>query len=77
MNWVATVPHGLPRDLLRFSDRPGKYLAFLGRMSPEKGPDAAIEIALRAGIPLKMAAKVDAIDVVTVRQAVAISLDKE
>jgi glycosyltransferase involved in cell wall biosynthesis len=62
MNWVATVPHGLPRDLLPFSDRTGNYLAFLGRISPEKGPDTAIEVALRAGIPLKIAAKVDTVD---------------
>jgi glycosyltransferase involved in cell wall biosynthesis len=62
LNWVATVAHGLPRDLLGFSSGPGKYLAFLGRMSPEKGPDIAIETAKRAGIPLKMAAKVDAAD---------------
>jgi glycosyltransferase involved in cell wall biosynthesis len=62
MNWVATVPHGLPRDLLRFSDRTGKYLAFLGRISPEKGPDTAIDVALRTGIPLRIAAKVDPVD---------------
>ena len=62
MNWQATVYHGLPRDLLRLGAGQGKYLAFLGRMSPEKGPDLAIEIARKAGIPLKMAAKVDALD---------------
>lgn len=62
MNWVSTVYHGLPRDLLKFSAEPGKYLAFLGRIAPEKRPDLAIEIALRAGIPLKMAAKVDPAD---------------
>jgi glycosyltransferase involved in cell wall biosynthesis len=59
MNWVGTVYHGLPRNLLRYNPKPGKYLAFLGRMSREKGPDVAIEVAQRAGIPLKMAAKVD------------------
>ncbi len=62
MNWVDTIYHGLPRDLLRFSPGPGKYLAFLGRISPEKRPDLAIEVARRVGIPLKIAAKVDAVD---------------
>jgi glycosyltransferase involved in cell wall biosynthesis len=62
MNWVATVYHGLPRDLLRFSPGPGKYLAFLGRISPEKRPDIAIDVARRAGIPFKIAAKVDVVD---------------
>jgi glycosyltransferase involved in cell wall biosynthesis len=62
-NWVGTVYHGLPRDLLPFQAKPsGGYLAFLGRISPEKGPDRAIEIAARAGMPLKIAAKVDRVD---------------
>ncbi len=61
-NWVGTVYHGLPGDLLRFRPGPGSYLAFLGRISPEKRPDRAIEIARRAGIPLKIAAKVDKAD---------------
>jgi glycosyltransferase involved in cell wall biosynthesis len=60
--WLATIPHGLPPDLHRPHDRPGSYLAFLGRISPEKGPDRAIRIARQAGIPLKMAAKVDKAD---------------
>ncbi|MCK8786554.1 glycosyltransferase family 4 protein [Roseomonas sp. NAR14] len=63
VNWVGTVPHGLPGDLLPF--RPtgeGGYLAFLGRISPEKRPDRAIEIAARTGLPLKIAAKVDKAD---------------
>ncbi len=59
LNWVRTIYHGLPRDLLRFSPKAGDYLAFLGRISPEKRPDLAIEIARRAGVPLKIAAKVD------------------
>lgn len=59
LNWQATVYHGLPRDALRFSPRRGSYLAFLGRVSPEKGPHIAIEIARRAGMPLKLAAKID------------------
>jgi len=63
-NWIATVPHGFPDDLHRYCAQPaGNYFAFLGRMSPEKRPDVAIKLALRAGIPLKIAAKVDAVDV--------------
>jgi glycosyltransferase involved in cell wall biosynthesis len=59
-NWAATVQHGLPMKQFRFSPAPhGGYLAFLGRVSPEKGPIRAIEIARAAGIPLKIAAKVD------------------
>jgi glycosyltransferase involved in cell wall biosynthesis len=60
-NWCGTVLHGLP-DYLRPGDGDGRYLAFLGRISPEKGPDRAIAIACRAGMPLRMAAKVDRID---------------
>jgi glycosyltransferase involved in cell wall biosynthesis len=56
------VHHGLPARQLRFQPDPGKYLAFLGRIAPEKRPDLAIEIARRAGLPLKIAAKVDAVD---------------
>jgi len=59
VDWVGTVYHGLPPGLHHFRDQPGKYLAFLGRISPEKQPDQAIEIARRAGMPLKIAAKVD------------------
>lgn len=63
-NWLATVPHGLPGNKFVFCERPRQgYLAFLGRISPEKRPDVAISIARRAGIPLKIAAKVDAADV--------------
>jgi glycosyltransferase involved in cell wall biosynthesis len=62
MNWVGTVYHGLPRNLLKFRSEPGNYLAFLGRLSPEKRPDLAIEIARRSGIPLKIAAKIDRAD---------------
>jgi len=61
-NWSGTVPHGLPRNLHRLGDGSGGYLGFLGRISPEKAPDRAIEIARRAGLPLKIAAKVDAAD---------------
>jgi len=48
-NWLATIPHGLPTKLLRFSRERGQYLAFLGRMSPEKRPDRAIRIAHQGG----------------------------
>jgi glycosyltransferase involved in cell wall biosynthesis len=61
-NWQGTVYHGLPEDLYRFRERPGRYLAFLGRISPEKRVDRAIEIALRTGLPLRIAAKVDRAD---------------
>jgi glycosyltransferase involved in cell wall biosynthesis len=61
-NWYGTVLHGLPRDLHRVENGNGGYLAFLGRISPEKGPDRAIEIARRAGVPLQIAAKVDPVD---------------
>lgn len=63
LNWAGNVHHGLPRDLLPFNSEPaGDYLAFLGRISPEKRPDRAIEIAARAGMKLKIAAKVDKVD---------------
>ena len=61
-NFVATIQHGLPPDLHRPSFEKGSYLAFLGRISPEKRPDRAIRIARAAGIPLKIAAKVDKVD---------------
>jgi glycosyltransferase involved in cell wall biosynthesis len=62
INWQGTVHHGMPEDTFvpRFGS--GNYLAFLGRISPEKGADHAIEIAQRAGMPLKIAAKVDRTD---------------
>lgn len=61
-NWAATVHHGLPEALYRFRAGSGDYLAFLGRISPEKRPDRAIRIARSAGIALKIAAKVDRAD---------------
>lgn len=57
-NWVGTVHHGLPMEQFRFNSKPGNYLAFLGRIAPEKRPDIAIAIAQKTGIPLKIAAKV-------------------
>jgi glycosyltransferase involved in cell wall biosynthesis len=62
LNWQQTVYHGLPVDSLKFHAQPGKYLAFLGRTSPEKGLDQAIAIARQAGIELKIAAKIDRAD---------------
>lgn len=61
-NWVGTVHHGLPERLYKPQERPGKYLAFLGRISPEKRVDRAIEIAKRVGMPIRIAAKIDAVD---------------
>jgi glycosyltransferase involved in cell wall biosynthesis len=61
-NFVATIHHGIPANLHRPSFEQGSYLAFLGRISPEKRPDRAIRIARAAGIPLKIAAKVDKVD---------------
>jgi glycosyltransferase involved in cell wall biosynthesis len=61
-NWVGTVYHGLPEDLYRYQAEPGKYFAFIGRISPEKRVDRAIRIALKAEVPLLIAAKVDKVD---------------
>ncbi len=61
-NYISTVHHGLPDNLLTPQPGPKDYLAFLGRIAPEKGPDRAIRIARACGIPLKMAAKVDRTD---------------
>lgn len=62
INWIGNVYHGLRADLFKANLDEGKYLAFLGRISPEKGLDAAIAIAKLAGIPLKIAAKIDKAD---------------
>ncbi|HJU06629.1 MAG TPA: glycosyltransferase family 4 protein [Nitrospiraceae bacterium] len=61
-NWKTTVYHGIPERLYSIHAQPGAYLAFLGRISPEKGPEAAIQVAKRAGLPLRIAAKVDPVD---------------
>lgn len=61
-NWRGTVYHGLPPDLFTAGNGSGGYLAFVGRFSPEKGPDAAIEIARRVRMPLKLAAKLEEVD---------------
>ena len=62
VNWIGTVYHGLPVADLTLQDGQGKYFAFLGRISPEKGVDKAIEIAKRTGIKIKIAAKIDKAD---------------
>jgi glycosyltransferase involved in cell wall biosynthesis len=75
VNWQGTVHHGLPHDLLRGRHRPGDYLAFLGRISPEKRVDRAIEIAARLHMPLRIAAKVDAADTAYFHQQIEPLLD--
>lgn len=61
-NFIGTVYHGLPQNLFSAGKGDGGYLAFLGRISPEKGCDRAIEMAITAGLPLKIAAKIDKAD---------------
>jgi glycosyltransferase involved in cell wall biosynthesis len=76
LNWLGTVPHGLPLDLHRFTPRPATgYLAFLGRICPEKRPDRAIEIAQRTGLELRIAAKVDPADRAYFKSAIEPLLD--
>lgn len=74
--WAATVQHGIPMRQFEFSPAPaGGYLAFLGRISPEKGPERAIALARAAGIPLKIAAKIDPVDHGYFEQRIAPLLD--
>jgi glycosyltransferase involved in cell wall biosynthesis len=61
-HWCATVHHGLPTDLYRLNPEPGRYFAFVGRVSPEKRIDRAIEIAIACDTPLRIAAKIDPAD---------------
>ncbi|MBI5643999.1 MAG: glycosyltransferase family 4 protein [Deltaproteobacteria bacterium] len=61
-NWAGTVYHGVPGGLYKFHEKPGDYLVYVGRVSPEKKVDSAIEIANLSGVPLKIAAKVDNAD---------------
>jgi glycosyltransferase involved in cell wall biosynthesis len=61
-NWQGTVYHGLPADLYDFNETPGDYLAFMGRISPEKRVDRALRIARRARMKIRIAAKVDDVD---------------
>jgi glycosyltransferase involved in cell wall biosynthesis len=76
-NFAATIHHGLPEDLYTPTYHPrGGYLAFIGRISPEKRPDRAIRLAQALGIPLKIAAKVDKADDVYFREKIAPLLDQ-
>ncbi len=59
LNWMGTVYHGLPLDLYHFNRKGGDYLVFIGNVSPEKRIDRAIEIAIKAGIKIRIAAKID------------------
>jgi glycosyltransferase involved in cell wall biosynthesis len=61
-NWAGTVLHGLPTDLLDYSPKSSGYFAFMGRISPEKRVDRAIDIATTLGMPLRIAAKIDGAD---------------
>jgi len=74
-NWAGTVHHGMDSDIYRLSQRSDGYLAFLGRISPEKRPDRAIAIAKRLGRRLKIAAKVDAADAAYFRNEIEPLLD--
>jgi glycosyltransferase involved in cell wall biosynthesis len=62
VRWLATIPHGLPPDHFSAQEHPGSYLAFLGRISPEKRVDLAIQIAREAGMTIRIAAKIDPAD---------------
>ena len=76
-NFAATIHHGLPEDLYAPTYHPrGGYLAFIGRISPEKRPDRAIRLAQALGIPLKIAAKVDKVDDAYFREKIAPLLDQ-
>ncbi|MGA9865270.1 MAG: glycosyltransferase family 4 protein [Acetobacteraceae bacterium] len=74
-NFVQTIYHGLPLDLLTPQPVKPSYLAFLGRISPEKSPDVAIRIARRAGIPIKIAAKIDRVDEAYYRERIRPMID--
>jgi glycosyltransferase involved in cell wall biosynthesis len=74
-NYAATVYHGLPSDLLRPNYAPEGYLAFLGRICPEKGPETAIHLAREVGLPLKIAAKIGRADRVYFRRTIEPLID--
>jgi glycosyltransferase involved in cell wall biosynthesis len=74
-NWAETVHHGLPRNLYQFHPQPQDYFAFVGRISPEKRCDRAIEIAIACNTPLRIAAKVDSADSVYFEQKIEPMLD--
>jgi len=75
-DWRGTVAHGLPTHLYRLYEKKENYLAFLGRVSPEKRLDRAIQIARRVGIPLKVAAKVDKADTEYYQEVIRPQLEK-
>jgi glycosyltransferase involved in cell wall biosynthesis len=75
VNWVGNIPHGLPAEQNKLNVAGGNYLAFLGRICRDKRPDRAIEIAKRAGLPLRIAAKVDPADTEYFEQVIKPSLD--
>ncbi len=75
LHWLATGHHGLDIGSYPYGEQPGSYLLFVGRISPEKGPDRAIAIAKACGIPLKIAAKVDPKDRAFFNQVVRPQLD--
>ena len=75
LQWQGTVYYGVPNDLYTFRDTPGTYLAFLGRISPEKGVEHAIAIARHVGMPLKIVAKVDRVDRVYFQEVIRPLLD--
>jgi glycosyltransferase involved in cell wall biosynthesis len=74
-NWLGTVYHGLPTQSLRPSFKQGNYLAFLGRLTADKGPEAAIRIAKRAGLPLRIAAKIPRADMRYFAEKIAPQVD--
>lgn len=74
-NWSQTVYHGLPEDLYKFHPEPGEYFAFVGRLSPEKRVDRAIEIAIACNTPLVIAAKIDKADEAYVEREIRSKLD--
>ncbi|HYZ23736.1 MAG TPA: glycosyltransferase family 4 protein [Rhodopila sp.] len=74
-NWCGTVYHGLPADQFRPSYEPGSYLAFLGRLTAEKGPEDAVRIARAAGMPLRIAAKVPRGETVYFKQHIEPQID--
>ena len=76
-NWLATIQHGLPPDLFRPAYDRGSYLAFLGRLTPDKGPEAAIRIARAAGMPLRIAAKIPRAETAYFKKHIEPHVDKE
>jgi glycosyltransferase involved in cell wall biosynthesis len=75
LNWQGSVHNGVPLNLYRLREQPGEYLAFLGRISPEKRVDRAIEIARRSGMRIRIAAKVDRVDREYYREVIQPLLD--